>query len=163
MSLSISDGKSGGAGPGGSYTEVPHSLLENSRWFPFVPGPDLSVVGIDGRGLWYHDPQMPITIAMFDTSSRELRDISEIVARIGDEGQLFHLDVCYSSGISHVRLGLDDVVLGEVSSFSIDGPSGERVRGIECYYEHNGGLLGFKVTCSPSIFWLTARGKLSLT
>lgn len=145
MSISISDDTSRGAGPGELYTDVPHSLLEDSRWFPFVPGAELSVVGIDGRGLGYHDPQMPITIAMFDSSSRGLEDIAGIAARIGDEGELFDLQVCYPPGISPVRIGLEDVVLGDVSSFSIDGSSGERIRGIECFYEHNGGLLGLKV------------------
>lgn len=48
-----------------------------------------------------------------------------------------------------MRLGLDDVILGDVSRFAIDGANGESTRGIECFYEQNGALLGFKAKYPP--------------
>lgn len=116
-----------------------------SPWFPSPPSPDLSVLGIDGRRLWRYDIQTPIRLAIFGNTPEDLKTVSGIAVRIGDDGELFDLEVCYPRGIAPVRLGLDGVATGEVSVFTIDSEDGEHIHGMEAFYERGGALLGFKV------------------
>lgn len=141
VSLSISDG-----GSADCRFEGVLSLLDSTRWFPSLAGPDITVLGIGARGLWDHDSETPITLAIFGDTSESLKTVSEITARIRSYDDLMlELQVLYSRGTPPVRLGLDDVETGDVTSFTIDCEDGKYIRGVESFYEPNGVHLGFKV------------------
>ena len=102
-----------------------------------------------GKGLWNYDPETPITMALFDTAPQGLENISGLAVQVGEQ-DLFGLEVCWPTWIPPVRLGLDGVRTGDVSSFPIDYADGERILGIESFYEHDSAFLGFKVLFQPS-------------
>ena len=99
-----------------------------------MPDPSLSVLGIEGRGLGLNDdPQMPIIMAMFDTSPRTPENVSGMKATLRTEGGLLRVEVYFPPGITPVRLGLDGVRHEDFSSFAIDYANGELIRGIESF------------------------------
>lgn len=119
VSLSISDG---GSADSAFDSKIP--LVDFSLWFPSPPGPNLIIHGMDSRDRWHFDPLVPITMTMFDTPSQDLDKISSLAVRTEGEN-MFGLEVCYPPGTIPVRLGLDGVRTGEISSFPIDYANGE--------------------------------------
>ena len=142
VSLSISDGSS----PGEAFNRK-FSLFNSSRWFPAFPSPEVSILGMEERGLWGFESKTPIALAMFKDSSRERRNISNVTSRSRDEGCIFYVEVRYLDETDPVRIGLDNVKQGEITSFTMVYKNGEDIRGLECFYEPEGALLGFKVLC----------------
>lgn len=139
LSLSISDGRS----TDDPFDPAP-SVIDTSLWFPSLPGQDLSILGMDGKGRWHYNRGTPITIAMLDTSHQDFENISGIT--VAHENENFYcLEVCYPAGITPVKLGVDGIIQPDVSSFTIDHANGERIRGIESFYMRGSEFLGFKV------------------
>ena len=139
LSLSISDGRS----TDDTFDPAP-SVVDTSLWYPSLPGQSLSILGMDGQGLWQYNRGTPITIAMFDTSHQDFENISGITV-VHQNENFYCLEVCYPAGIAPVKLGVDGIIQPDVSSFTIDHANGERIRGIESFYMRGSEFLGFKV------------------
>ena len=143
VSLSISDGGFADTAFDGAI-----SLVDSNRWFPLHPSPDMSIHGIDGQGLWHYNKQTPITLAVFGQTTQDLRAVSRIAVRIGEE-DLFDLEVHYGPGTTPVQLGVYGVEEGHVASFTIDSENGEHIRGVEIICRRAVALHGFKVNVPP--------------
>lgn len=144
----ISDG-----GPADKGSDGALSLLDTSRWYPCLPGQDLTFLGVDGRDVWQLDPEMPITLALFGSAPQDLRNISGIAVRFEEEfwSHMWEVEVSYPPGTTPLRLGVGGVEAGRVHRFAINCANGEYIRGIKAIYRLRGEFFGFKVRSKPPL------------
>lgn len=137
--LSISDGGPADEPFGGL------SCLYNTRWFPSLPSPDLTLLGVDCTDDRQLDTEGPIVLSLLDGPRQDLRRITGIVVSLDDMVNIWSIEFSYPSGTKPVRLGMVGDAASETYRLDLDHANAEYIRGIKTYYIRGERLLAFEV------------------
>ena len=148
VSLSVSTGSQ-------RHTEQGNilDLRDSTLWFPDVPEPHLTLLGVQKIPSSDQDQGLPLSVVIFaGIGGQDWQHISGITVLILDDEVLVAIEVSLSDGCTPVRIGLDTTdAETERFDFEIDGPGGERITAIDASYTTEPRFVGFRVrtTISP--------------
>ena len=132
------------------------AFRDKALWFPDIPSPRLSFLGIDNLRLLKSDKGRPLFLAILGgPEGQHLHHVLEIRAYLGDGGNLWGLDVYFVDELEPVRLGVDDVTSEETLAFKVNAAGGERIATVDALYMNNGSFVGLKVKrvlLHPNVF-----------
>lgn len=137
-------------------TDAQVSLRDTALWYPDIPHPALSFLGVPEKRISKPPPpeEVPFSFEIFGGLSGEsTSDVTNIAVRtreFGDCLDTLSIAVNFRNRETAAELGLQGAETAPSHDFTIDGPGGERITSLDKFHAY-GSLLGFKVCLGCSL------------